>query len=721
MREEGRGTPRRRPGTPRLVQVGLLLVVLAGPLAGPVGAVDSPPRREAPVGEATVKRADSKHRAAQQPTQTGRRVAARTDGDIKPPPARQGDTPRDAGDDRPRSAREGRVEAPPGTGHGPRKARPGEAGGGSGQGASGPATMPARQGAPPTGAVLTAATVGAATASPPTGPASVRVLIDTSGSMRENDPHNLRVAGLRLLTGLLAPEIDAGVWLFGARTEQLVRPAAADAAWKERARLLASRIHSRDARTDIEQALEAVTNDWRSAPASGPRSVLLLTDGVVDVSTDAAKSQASRERILGPLADALGAAGIQVHSVALSKAADHALLEALARRTGGRSLDVSQAEELDRGFLHLLEGSAPRDGLPLADGRILVDASVSELTLLVFRSEKGPPLTLTSPSGETLRPPGLPKNVRWAREPAWDMVTIRQPEAGEWRLPPGSDPDDRALIVSDLSLAVAPLPGRPETGSELPLEVRLLEGGQPIERADFLELVQAQATLDAAGGAKTRLALSREGGAPGYSGRLALGDRPGEAALIIEVEGHTFRRQRRLPVTIASPPLTAEFAGLGSDADAFRLFLEPVGAAAREGKVELRVQAPDGSHQTLLARLEQGAALLTIPRPAPGDYHLEARVRGVDSEGLPFEQRLGPWQLHALAPLPAVTPQPVVAPPPAFDPNAPLATDWRRVAWQVGLVNLLAALLGLAVHRHLARHSRAASRAWAHRIEAAMA
>ncbi|HAZ61725.1 MAG TPA: hypothetical protein DCY89_09165, partial [Gammaproteobacteria bacterium] len=564
-------------------------------------------------------------------------------------------------------------------------------------------------------AAATSAAAAAASSAPatatPTGPAALRVLIDTSGSMRQNDPENLRVAGLRLLTGLLAPEIEAGVWLFGGRTEGLVRSAAVDDGWKERARTLASRIHSRDARTDIEQALEAVTRDWQATPASGPRSVLLLTDGVVDVAKEAEKSVASRARILGPLTERLVTAGIAVHSVALSAAADGALLEALAQATGGHSLRVARAEELDRAFLHLLEGSAPRDGLPLADGRVLVDASVSELTLLVFRDKSAPPLTLTSPNGTTLTPSDLPGNVRWAREPAWDMVTVRNPEPGEWRLPPGSDPDNRALIVSDLKLAIGELPPRLETGNPLPLEARLLENGEPITRDDFLDLVQIRATLEVAGATTSDEPLGRTDGAAAWTGQVQLDERSGQAQLIVEAEGRTFRRQRRLPLTLATPPLAAEFAGLGADAEVFRLFLEPVAAPAREGTVVLRVATPDGAQQTLRAQLSAGAATLTIPRAAAGEYRLEARVRGLDAEGLPFEQDLGPWHLQALTAPPAVaTPPAPVTPPP--DPEVLFATDWGRVAWQVGLANLLAALLGLAVQRHLGRRASAASSAW---------
>jgi hypothetical protein len=299
------------------------------------------------------------------------------------------------------------------------------------------------------------------------------------------------------------------------------------------------------------------------------------------------------------------------------------------------------------------------------------------------------------------------------------MVTIRAPEAGEWRLPPRQDPDNRALIVSRLSLAVTAGPRRPETGGELELEARLLEDGEPIARDDFLDLVQMRGTLTAGGSRPIVRELARPDAGPAYTTRVEVGERPGEATLLVEAEGRTFQRQRRLPLTIAAPPLAAEFAGLGAAAEAFTLFLEPVAAPAREGKVEVRVAAPDGSHRTLLARLEEGAATLNIPRTTTGPYEVEGRVHGLDAAGLPFEQRLGPWRLEGLAALPQqATPQ---AAAPGGDTDAPLVTDWSRVAWQVGIANLLAALLGLALQRQLARRAQAASRALTARIEAAMA
>ena len=43
----------------------------------------------------------------------------------------------------------------------------------------------------------------------------VRVLIDISGSMKKNDPNNLRIPAVNLLTEIIPDGARAGVWTFG--------------------------------------------------------------------------------------------------------------------------------------------------------------------------------------------------------------------------------------------------------------------------------------------------------------------------------------------------------------------------------------------------------------------------------------------------------------------------------------------------------------------------
>jgi hypothetical protein len=560
---------------------------------------------------------------------------------------------------------------------------------------------------PPAEAAAAALPAEATAAVPaPQGPAGLRVLVDVSGSMKQNDPENLRIAALRLLTGLLPPGIEAGVWLFGAKVEGLVKVASVDADWQERSRLLASRIHSRAAFTNIEAALAEAAKGWIGKPAAGPRGILLLTDGVVDVSRDPAESAASRARLLEKLGPKLAEAGIEVHSIALSQAADFELLSELAARTGGRAIQVDRAEQLDRAFLRLLEGSSPREGLPVDDPTLLVDSAVRELTILAFRQPAGPPLTLESPSGQTIAPPNLPPNVRWVREAGYDLVTITGPEPGKWFMNTPSDPDNRALIVSDLALEMDELPSQLRVGTEIAVGATLTEKGAAIENEDFLKLidVNVELGLEGAHGAPVTAALERHAGSSRYAGVVLPGDVAGDYNLSLRVSGKTFERERRSRIGVLPVPVRVEVAGLAPDDPGFRFFVEPTGEAPMSLRVEASVLPPDGEAQTVNVKGGDGMTLVEVPKQGPGIHEIRLRASGKDAAGQAFEITLGPYWLEALAAEQHA------------DPAAPVQRSnisWARVAWQVGAVNAVLLVVGFFVYRTLRQRKQRQTRQFA--------
>lgn len=511
----------------------------------------------------------------------------------------------------------------------------------------------------------------------------LRVLIDVSGSMVQNDPENLRVAGLRLLTGLLSPDIDAGVWLFGAKPEGLLKAAPVTEAWKEKARLLASRIHSRAAFTNIEQALRAAAADWLKQAPAGPRDVLLLTDGVVDVAKDPSLSAASRRRIESELIPALTEAKVAVHSIALSPAADRELLQLLANATGGHTIAVSEAAALDRAFLKLLEGSHPRDGLPMEGKELAVDASVRELTLLSFHRQGEPRLTLTTPEGETLEPPKLPEGVRWLREAGYDLVTVTAPTPGTWFMNGPTDPDNRALVVSDLGLNLDELPHELRAGNDLDIAATLTEHGEPIAHQAFLDLVEVAVGLDQGEDRLQSLPLQRLADSARFEGELSTLDLDGDLELKLEVRGKTFARERRSRIRVLPQPIRVELGGLASDDPEFLVYVEPTGDAPAQLEVKASWQSDDGAPQQQVVKAEAGQTIIKLPKHGPEVLELKLLARGVDAAGLAFEQRLGPYWLEAFA-------QPEANPE---TPTGHTGVRWLRVAWQVGAANIFAILL----------------------------
>ena len=315
--------------------------------------------------------------------------------------------------------------------------------------------------------------------------ADVRVLIDISGSMRQNDPQNLRRPALRMLAGLLQPGTRAGVWTFARWTNNLVPVAEVDAAWKTRTRALSAQIGSPGQFTNIEAVLEKASADWQGEPATHSRHLVLLTDGMVDVSKQAADNRDSRTRVIDELLPRLKGAGIKVHTIALSERADHDLMQRLAGETGGWYQQIAQADELQRVFLRMFETVGEPDTVPLQDNRFVVDGSVTEATVLVFGKPDSPPVLLRSPSGAEYSDSDLPAGIAWSHDQGYDMITIAAPEKGEWSLQGDLDPDNRVMIVTDLKLRVSDVPSHIAVGEQIDIEAHLSNHDEPVTRPAF--------------------------------------------------------------------------------------------------------------------------------------------------------------------------------------------------------------------------------------------
>ncbi len=334
---------------------------------------------------------------------------------------------------------------------------------------------------------------------PGTGPAfaatpDVRILIDVSGSMRQTDPQNLRVPALRLVNELLPVGVRAGVWLFAEKTQVLSPVGEVDATWKAQTRARLGRIHARGLFTDIEQAIEAAVTGWEGPAATGERHIVLLTDGLVDVSKDEAQSLASRERILSAQLERLQRLHVKVHAIALSDQVDTKLMRILAGRTDGWLESPKDADALQRVFLRILEQTTAPMTVPLKGNRFEIDDQVSEFTLLAFRGAGGA-TRLRSPSGEEISSSSRTEGTLWRTEADYDLVTLADPMPGEWELEGVSDPDNRVVVVTDLGIEMEPLPSALQAGSSQRIETWLTERQRPVRRPDLLKILQATALV----------------------------------------------------------------------------------------------------------------------------------------------------------------------------------------------------------------------------------
>lgn len=326
-------------------------------------------------------------------------------------------------------------------------------------------------------------------------PTDVRVVIDVSGSMKKNDPANLRQPSLALLLQLLPESSRAGVWTFGEGVNPLVDHADVTADWKRKAIDLSRHIGSADLFTHLGAALDQAAYD-RHQPRDRQTHILLLTDGMVDIDKNPQRNSEERQRIVQQLLPQLQEAGYTVHTIALSEHADRELLDQLALATGGVSAVAQSADTLMKAFLRLFDQAAPAEQVPLSDNRFQVDSSIEEFTALVFRRPGSEPTQLIDPDNNAYRyPTSPPVAVEWYRTEQYDLITVPAPKPGEWQIVADMAPESRVTIVSNLKLSVKPLPHQVYAGQTLGLSFRLQEDGGTLSDRKFLDLLEIHGQL----------------------------------------------------------------------------------------------------------------------------------------------------------------------------------------------------------------------------------
>jgi hypothetical protein len=537
----------------------------------------------------------------------------------------------------------------------------------------------------------------------------VRVLIDISGSMKQNDPKNLRRPALRMLVGLLQPGTRAGVWTFAKWTNPLVPVAEVDKAWKGKALSLSRQIGSPGMYTDIERVVDDAIKGWSGPPTTHTRQLVLLTDGMVDVSKQAAESEASRERILERLLPRLQQLGVKVHTIALSARADHDLMERLSGGTGGLYQQVEGADQLQRVFLKVFEQVGRPEGVPLKDNRFTVDASVREATILLFREAGSRAPVLVSPGGEEYSDSDLVAGVAWYRDRGYDLITVNRPAKGEWSLRADIDPDNRVMIVTDLKLETSEAPpAQVATGEPLLLETHLSNKGEVVSRKAFLRLLDVSAAV-ITGDGRASLALNdngTDGDSKAGDGRyeaLYRPDRPSdEVELLFSVESPTFMRQKRYHLAVHEP-LTVTFEGEGQDTRA----VAKVDTAVMQEGAKVSIWQGDRDKAQPLAGTSGVFPVTDTTLP------VSVQVVGTTRLGNPIDREFGPFYVPGAqsrqapseeAPQPSeVVEKPVQAQPEPQNPSATYAKpaaqddDWVVPAAAFGISNLVLIGAGLGV------------------------
>ncbi len=322
----------------------------------------------------------------------------------------------------------------------------------------------------------------------------VVLVIDNSGSMEQNDPHNMRISAARLFTNLAAPGDQIGIVSMGDRdsTKAVMSLSTVDAVnqltWESLRTIKAP--DKLSGWTYMGEALDLAGNVLDNAGKHNlNRAVIFLTDGKP---TYRDEDRAGQEAKFSAAVERLKRDRVKVFGIALGGDADAELLRtAISSPTAGKVWTAQNADQLLSIYTDIMA--------QLQDGRY-VDSYAIVGNVETFLANVNPRQQIRQVNfvfpAQNAEPPeiqslllpstpfsGLDKLSRF-KDPNWSMFTAR-PEYvpkfnGEWRASlktPGPQTPMVAVIKSDLrARVVEPVPSIPDDESA----VRYYPAGRPL-------------------------------------------------------------------------------------------------------------------------------------------------------------------------------------------------------------------------------------------------
>jgi len=389
-------------------------------------------------------------------------------------------------------------------------------------------------------------------------PIDVILLLDSSGSMKKTDPQFLRKPAAKLFISLLGEEDRVSVVSFSDNGYPVSYLASAKKPRSQKRHFAAvDKISTKGVYTNLTAAIETALNVYRRNPkANRQLHVVLMTDGEIDMGS-AKKNRALRKELLKGIAPKLAKQGIKLHSIAFTNKSDIDLLKQLAEKTDGNFYLAKTDKELHGVYTAIFENTKTPSQVAFNGGKFVIDRSISEATIIGSKSGNKP-LSLRSPDGKRFTSQSAPSSVKWMETTQFDLITIKTPKPGEWRLL-SSDGHDKAYVITDLQLKTAFEPNHPDVGAGVMIKAWLEEKSHKLKKKEILSNLSVNINVLTPQGETHHLAMEPYANhdaskdSDGIFASYIVFPSKGNFKLNIQFDGKTFSRKSQLLVAVGMP------------------------------------------------------------------------------------------------------------------------------------------------------------------------
>lgn len=383
------------------------------------------------------------------------------------------------------------------------------------------------------------------------------LVLDSSGSMKKTDPNGLRIPAAKMFISLLNKGDRSSVVSFSDQGYPVVYLNDVKK-YEKRLHQAADKISTKGIHTNIAGALKAALQVFEQGKVvNKKRFIIFMSDGKMDVGDRAKEQQLSKE-IDTTIIPELLKQDIKVYSIAFTSESDLVLLKKMAKQTGGQFHLAKTDKELHEVYSKIFEDGKNPDMLPIENGELFVDASISEVTIVASKVDASTMIAIESPEGKRYTEKNHPKSTSWFSSHYFEMITISKPQQGKWRLF-SSGKADKAYVVTDLSLAANLGDSAIATGSEATIAAWLEMKGHVVKAPEMLKTTKFNMEILLPGVGLDKYELLDKGvdnnNAEGdgiVSNTLAF-DKPGRYEVTLKSIGATFQRERTFHLDVEHP------------------------------------------------------------------------------------------------------------------------------------------------------------------------
>ena len=390
------------------------------------------------------------------------------------------------------------------------------------------------------------------------------LLIDASGSMLKTDAQMLRYDGAKLFLQFLGKDDRLAIVSF-TDTANVVSELREFS--KEPTDAVTQRIQSIKTEgqySDILEGVRAAAKLLESSPRNdAERIIVLLSDGKMEPNPQAGAASARTIELVNQVLPELKAKEIKVHSLAFSDQADKMLLSEISAATDGLNWFTTTSDDVHKSFASLFLVVKRPQVLQMRSRSFALDEDVDEATFYITRDE-GSQLKLISPKNEEMTVERIPEWVTWFAGKNFDVITMKEPDIGEWQVQGGGSTEGFATVLTNLRL-VTDWPVVVRVGDKSVVQARLYDGEKPVSLPEMSGVVQygfQVVPTDRIAAAVAKDFLNDEGrdgdkvARDGIFSRYASINEPGEYRLSIVARAPTFERTQQVPFRVRPPLLT---------------------------------------------------------------------------------------------------------------------------------------------------------------------